>query len=89
MIVVCVKTALNSRLYGFCEIQICIISNYTYKFLIMIMTASEKIPRKNVGIILANSLHFFFTAMKRWKFQNHCDHCDESSEFTKRKKLQF
>lgn len=50
MIVVCVKTALNSRLYGFCEIQICIISNYTYKFLIMIMTANEKIPIKNVGM---------------------------------------
>ena len=46
MIVVCVKTALNSRLYGFCEIQICIISNYTYKFLIMIMTANEKILEK-------------------------------------------
>ena len=52
MIVVCVKTALNSRLYGFCEIQICIISNYTYKFLIMIMTANEKIPIKNVGMYI-------------------------------------
>ena len=39
--------------------------------------------------ILANSLHFFFTAMKRWKFQNHCDHCSECSEYTKWKKLQF
>ena len=28
-------------------------------------------------IILANSLHFFFTAMKRWKFWNHCNECDE------------
>ena len=60
MIVVCVKTALNSRLYGFCEIQICIISNYTYKFLIMIMTASEKIPKKNVGMYVHTTYLLLF-----------------------------
>ena len=34
--------------------------------------------------ILANSLHFFFTAMKRWKFWNHCNECDE---FAMKKRL--
>ena len=67
MIVVCVKTALNSRLYGFCEIQICIISNYTYKFLIMIMTASEKIPRKNVGMYVC-TYYIFVTFLNKITF---------------------
>ena len=31
----------------------------------------------NYPIILANSMHLFFTAMKQLKFQNHCDYCDE------------
>ena len=58
-----------------------------------LMTATDRISKilfsYSIYNILANSLHFFFTVMKRWKFQNHCNHCNESSEFTKRKKLQF
>ena len=33
--------------------------------------------------ILAKSLHFSFIAMKRWKFQDHCDESDECDEITK------
>lgn len=40
-------------------------------------------PRYLVATILAKSLHFSFIAMKRWKFQDHCDESDECDEITK------
>ena len=42
----------------------------------------RRTPKENEELaesvsILVKSLHFSFIAMKRWKFQIHCDECDE------------
>ena len=44
-------------------------------------------PKKCIQNILVKLLHFLFIAMKRWKFQNHCDESDECDEISKEGKV--
>ena len=56
------------------------------KVSLSIAALNQAMYKNRVENILANSLHFFFTAMKRWKFWNHCNECDE---FAMKKKTFF